>query len=163
MYLWEFCSITTLAGLLQSRLSWSIYQVKKGQNWQNYIPKWTKTTSKCATCLLCEEAYYMYEWTLFVGFSSILVTSARSEAFFQRATLPHLFTDTQLSVSVLNFNWTNGNAKLIPLLCLQLSQSFQEIGCFSSKLQNRAFQIACQIVSIYKNKLKYNSPQCKIS
>ncbi len=72
----------------------------------------------------------------FWGFSSILVTSARSEEFFQRATLPHLFTDTQLSVSVLNFNWTNGNAKLIPLLCLQLSHSFQETGCFSSKLQS---------------------------
>lgn len=93
----------------------------------------------------------MYEWSLFWWHSSILVTSARSEEFFQRATLPHLFTDTQLSVSVLNSNWTNENAKLIPLPCLQLSQSFKEIGFFSSKLQKRAFQIACQIVSICKN------------
>lgn len=47
---------------------WTVYVEykgkKTGQNWQNYIPKQTKTTSKSATCLLCEEAY-MYEWTLF--------------------------------------------------------------------------------------------------
>jgi len=64
MNLWEFCSKTTPAGLWRSRFSCWVEVFtkfkKKRPNWQNCIPKWTKTTSKSATCLLCEEAYYVW-------------------------------------------------------------------------------------------------------
>lgn len=117
LYLWEFCSRTTPAAEVFTE--W-----KRGRTGRIAFQTGQRRVKVPPACFVKRPTICMnglFSW----WHSSILVTSARSEAFFQKATLPHLFTDTQLSVSVLNFNWTNGNAKLISLLCLQLSRSFK--------------------------------------